>query len=78
MIEQMFCCGYPSGPRVGSKILSPTSQQDEGVWRLRAMRQQLPTFLAATARYAGMVVVAMLLILVILPAMLAAQAASLG
>jgi len=42
------------------------------------MRQQLPTFLAATARYAGMVVVAMLLILVILPAMLAAQAASLG
>jgi len=40
------------------------------------MRQQLPPFLAITARTAGMVALAMLLILVLLPAMLAAQAAS--
>jgi hypothetical protein len=39
------------------------------------MRRQLPTALTATARTAGMVVAAVLLILVLLPAMLAAQAA---
>ena len=77
MIEHLFYCGYPSGLGSGRKFSSPTSQQDEGVWRLTAMRQQLP-LPAATARYAAMVVLAMLLILVILPAMLAAQAASLG
>jgi hypothetical protein len=42
------------------------------------MRQQLPTVLSATARTVLMVLVAMLLILVLLPATLAAQAASLG
>jgi len=42
------------------------------------MRQQLPTLITATVRTAGMVVLAMLLILVLLPAVLAAQAASLG
>jgi len=42
------------------------------------MRQQLPTLLAATVRTGGMVVLALLLILVLLPAVLAAQAASLG
>jgi hypothetical protein len=44
--------------------------------RLRAVRRQLPTALAATARTAGMVALAVLLILVLLPAMLGAQAAS--
>ena len=42
------------------------------------MRQQIPTFLVTTARTAAMVLFAMLLILVLLPAMLAAQAASPG
>jgi hypothetical protein len=42
------------------------------------MRQQLPNVLATTARTAGMVLLAMLLILVLLPAMLAAQAANPG
>jgi hypothetical protein len=40
------------------------------------VRRQLPTALAATARTAGMVALAVLLILVLLPAMLGAQAAS--
>jgi hypothetical protein len=39
------------------------------------MRNQLPTAVLVTARVAGMVALAVLLILVILPAMLAAQAA---
>ena len=39
------------------------------------MRDQLPTAVAATARAAGMVTLAVLLILVLLPAVLAAQAA---
>jgi hypothetical protein len=42
------------------------------------MRQQFPTVIAITARTAAMVGLAMLLILVLLPAMLAAQAASPG
>lgn len=42
------------------------------------MRQQFPNLLATTARTAAMVGLAMLLILVLLPAMLAAQAASPG
>jgi hypothetical protein len=39
------------------------------------MRDQLPTALTVTARAAGMLTVAVLLILVLLPAVLAAQAA---
>jgi hypothetical protein len=39
------------------------------------MRDQLPTALTATARTAGMVALAVVLILVLLPAVLAAQAA---
>jgi hypothetical protein len=39
------------------------------------MRDQLTTAFSATARAAGMVVVAVLLILVLLPAVLAANAA---
>ena len=45
------------------------------LWRLRAMRDQLTTAFTATARAAGMVALAVLLILVLLPAVLAAQAA---
>jgi hypothetical protein len=78
MIEQMFYYEYPSGHGGGRKNRLRKSQQHAGVWRLKAMRQQLPTFLAITARTAGMVALAMLLILVLLPAMLAAQAASPG
>ncbi len=40
------------------------------------MRAHLPRLIVITARTAGMVGVAILLILVLLPAMLAAQAAS--
>ena len=39
------------------------------------MRDQLPTALTVTARAAGMVALAVLLILVLLPAVLSAQAA---
>jgi hypothetical protein len=39
------------------------------------MRDQLPTAVTVTARAAGMVAMAVLLILVLLPAVLAAQAA---
>jgi hypothetical protein len=39
------------------------------------MRDQLPTALTVTARTAGMVALAVLLILVLLPALLSAQAA---
>ena len=45
------------------------------VCRLRPMRRQLPTLLFTTARTAAMVGLAVLLILVLLPAMLAVQAA---
>ncbi len=78
MIEQMFYYEYPLDHAEGRKNRLRKSQQHRGVWRLKAMRQQLPTFLAITARTAGMVALAMLLILVLLPAMLAAQAASPG
>jgi hypothetical protein len=60
------------------KIAFESRNNIEGSGVSRAMRQQLPTFLAITARTAGMVALAMLLILVLLPAMLAAQAASPG
>jgi hypothetical protein len=43
--------------------------------RLKAMRRHLPLLLTTTARTAFMVGLAILLILVLLPAMLAAQAA---
>jgi len=78
MIEQMFYYGYHSAKAKAQKNRLQKSQQQRWVWRLKAMRQQLPTFLAITARTAGMVALAMLLILVLLPAMLAAQAASPG
>jgi hypothetical protein len=78
MIEQMFYYGYSPAHSEPAKNRIRKSQQHRGVWRLKAMRQQLPTFLAITARTAGMVALAMLLILVLLPAMLAAQAASPG
>ena len=69
MIEQMFDAqNGPKFPSIGPKHGAPFR-------RLRAMRRQLPTALTATARTAGMVVAAVLLILVLLPAMLAAQAA---
>ena len=45
------------------------------LWRLRAMRDQFTTAFTVTARAAGMVMLAVLLILVLLPAVLAAQAA---
>jgi hypothetical protein len=78
MIEQMFDYWYPGVLGRWVQIPAPTAKHNRRVWRLKAMRQQIPSLLAATARTAAMVVLAMLLILVILPAMLAAQAAGIG
>lgn len=60
------------------KIRRGISQQDDGIRRLKAMRTHLPSFLAATARPLAMVLLAIVLILVLLPLMLAANAASMG
>ena len=70
-------CGNRSenGAQIAPKIRVRILKQAGRVRRLRAMRDQLPTALTVTARAMGMVALAVLLILVLLPAVLAAQAA---
>jgi hypothetical protein len=53
-------------------------KQDGGIRRLKAMRTHLPSFITAAARPLAMVLLAIVLILVLLPLMLSANAASMG
>jgi hypothetical protein len=76
MVEQMFeirqqsCRGTP--PK-----FSPRSMKQEGaIRRLKGMITTLRPFAAVAARILALVAVAMLLVMVLLPAVLAAQAAS--
>jgi hypothetical protein len=74
MIEQMFYAGYRSPSWRDLKIPSRSLKQEPCIPRLKAMRSHRSLFFG-TIRATAMVGVATLLILVLLPAALAAQAA---
>jgi hypothetical protein len=65
ILEQMFCSCHPS-----------FAKHRRGSRRLTAMQTQLRPLAIALGRYFAMVVLAALLILVLLPAAIAAQAAT--
>lgn len=81
MIEHLFCLVKPSGPEVppldGPKFIPPRTKQNRPIRRLPAVKRNRSSLLVATLRTGFMVGLAVLLILVLLPAAIAAQGANL-
>jgi hypothetical protein len=81
MIEHLFGLVNASGPIVpsadGPKNGPPATKQIRALRRLPAVKRDASSLLAATLRIGLMVGLAALLILVLLPAAMAAQAAGL-
>ena len=76
MIEHMFERRQQSCPRNPPNFSPDSMKQEGGIRRLKGMITTFRPIAAVAARSLAMVAVAMLLVMILLPAALAAQAAS--
>jgi hypothetical protein len=76
MVEHMFDIRQPVPPENPSKFSRETTKQLGGIRRLTGMIPTIRPIALSAARSLAMVAIAMLLVLVLLPAAIAAQAAS--